>query len=106
MCTCAILSLLRLVIDMSNMIVDILKIRQNELRMYLEGPVPKALTAPLALVDIVCCLVTDHTRCRKRFAVQSHEHPPGRKTFGSHERPPRRRRSVEGDKGAVTEDAP
>ena len=57
MCTCAILSLLRLEINIVNSIVDILKIKDNRLGLYPEeGPVPKALVAPFALVDIVCCV--------------------------------------------------
>jgi len=59
MCTCVILSLLWLVINIVNIIVDILKIRQNELEIYLEeGPVPKAPATLFALVDIVGCLRT------------------------------------------------
>jgi len=56
MCTCAILSLLRLVIKIA-IVVYILKIKYNRLGLYPEeGPVPKAPVAPFALVDIVCCL--------------------------------------------------
>jgi len=57
MCTCAILPLLRLVINIANIMIDILKNRQNELSLYLEeGPVLKEPTAPIVLVDIVRCL--------------------------------------------------
>jgi len=60
MYTCAILSLLRLEINITNIIattVDILKIKNNRLRFYSEKkPVPKAPAAPFTLVDIVCCL--------------------------------------------------
>jgi len=60
MCTCAILSLLRLEINIANInatTADILKIKGNHLRLYPEeGPVPKAPAAPFALVDIVRCL--------------------------------------------------
>jgi len=56
MCTCAILSLLRLEINIANTTVDILKIKYNRLGLYPEGPVPKAPAAPFALVDIVRCL--------------------------------------------------
>ena len=60
MCTCAILSLLRLEINIARTTattVDILKVKNNRLRLYPEeGPVPKAPAAPFALVDIVRCL--------------------------------------------------
>ena len=60
MCTCAILSLLRLDINIADTTVDILKIKDNQLGLYglypEEGPVPKEPAAPFALVDIVCCL--------------------------------------------------
>ena len=59
MCTCASLSLLRLEINIANTtatIADILKVKNNRLRLYPEeGPVPKAPAAPFALVDIVRC---------------------------------------------------
>jgi hypothetical protein len=56
MCTYAILSLLKLEINIA-IVVDILKIKYNRLGLYPEeGPVPKAPTAPFALVDIVRCL--------------------------------------------------
>jgi hypothetical protein len=42
MSTCVILSLLRLEINIANTTVDILKIKDNRLRLYPEeGPVPK-----------------------------------------------------------------
>jgi len=59
MCTCAILSLLRLKINIARTTADILKIIDinNRLRLYPEeGPVPKASADPFTLVDIVCCL--------------------------------------------------
>ena len=57
MYTCAILSLLRLEINIANITVDILKIKDNQLGLYPEeGLVPKAPAAPFTLVDIVCCL--------------------------------------------------
>jgi hypothetical protein len=57
MCTCANSSLVRLVINIANMIADVLKIRHNSLELYPEeGLVSKAPTAPFALVDIVCYL--------------------------------------------------
>jgi len=53
MCTCAILSLHRLEINIANT-VNILKIKYNRLGLYPEeGPVPKTPVAPCALVDIV-----------------------------------------------------
>jgi len=56
MCTCAILSLLRLEINIANTTADILKMKDNRLGLYPEeGPVPKAPAAPFTLVDIVCC---------------------------------------------------
>jgi len=56
-CTCAILSLLRLEINIANTTVDILKIKDNHLRLYSEeGPVPKAPAAPFTLVNIVHCV--------------------------------------------------
>jgi len=56
MCTYAISSLLRLVINVA-IVIDILKIKYNRLGLYLEeGPLPKAPTASFALVDIVRCL--------------------------------------------------
>jgi len=58
-CTCAILSLLKLEINIANTTAtttDILKTKNNRLRLYPEeGPVPKAPAAPFALVDIVRC---------------------------------------------------
>ena len=57
MCTCAILSLLRLEINIANITADILKIKDNRLGLYPEEePVRKAPAAPFTLVDIVCCL--------------------------------------------------
>jgi len=57
MCTCAILSLLRLEINIAN-IVDIQKIKYNHLGLYPEeGPMPKAPAVPFALVNIVCWLM-------------------------------------------------
>jgi len=60
MCTCAILSLLRLEINIARTTAttaDILKTKSNRLRLYPEeGPVPKAPAAPFTLVDIVCCM--------------------------------------------------
>jgi len=57
MCMCVILSLLRLEINIARTTADILKIIDNCLRLYPEeGPVPKAPTAPFALVDIVHCV--------------------------------------------------
>jgi len=57
MCTCVILSLLRLVINIPNTIVDILKNKQSGLRMYPEKrQVSKAPATPFVLVDIVRCL--------------------------------------------------
>ena len=57
MCTYAILSLLRLEINIVNSTVDILKINDNRLGLYpQEGPVTKAPAAPFALVDIVRCV--------------------------------------------------
>jgi len=57
MCTCTILSLFRLEINIANTTADILKIKDNQIRLYPEeGPVPKAPAAPFALVDIVRCL--------------------------------------------------
>ena len=59
-CTCVILSLLRLEINIAKTTAttaDILKMKNNRLRLYPEeGPVPKAPAAPFTLVDIVCCL--------------------------------------------------
>jgi len=56
MCMCAILSLLRLEINIINT-VNILKIKYNHLGLYpKEGSLPKTPTAPFALVDIVRCL--------------------------------------------------
>ena len=58
MCTCTILSLLRLEINIANTTADILKIKESRLDLYpKEGPVPKTPVAPFALVDIVCCLL-------------------------------------------------
>ena len=60
MCTCAILSLLRIEINIENTTAtttDILKVKNNCLRLYPEeGPVPKAPTTPFALVGIVRCV--------------------------------------------------
>ena len=60
MCTCVILSLLRLEINIANTTAtttDILKTKNNRLRLYREeGPVPKAPAAQFALVDIVRCV--------------------------------------------------
>ena len=54
MCTCVILSLLRLQINIARtnaITADILKVKNNCLRLYPEeGPVPKAPAAPFALV--------------------------------------------------------
>jgi len=58
MCTCAILSLLILEINIADTTAtttNILKKKNNRLRLYPEGPVPKAPVAPFALVDIVRC---------------------------------------------------
>ena len=60
MCTCAILSLLSLEINIARTTAttaDILKTKNNHLRLYPEeGPVPKAPAAPFTLVDIVRCV--------------------------------------------------
>jgi len=60
MCTCVILSLLRLEINIANptaTTADILKTKNNRLSLYPEeGPVPKAPAASFALVDIVRCV--------------------------------------------------
>ena len=60
MYTCAILSLLRLEINIVNTTAttaDILKMKNIRSRLYPEeGPVPKAPAAPFALVDIVRCV--------------------------------------------------
>ena len=60
MCTCAILSLLSLEINIARTTAtttDIQKMKNNRLRLYPEErPVPKAPAAPFALVDIVRCL--------------------------------------------------
>jgi len=60
MFTCAILSLLRLEINIANITTttaDILETKNNHLILYTEeGPVLKAPAAPFTLVDIVCCL--------------------------------------------------
>jgi len=57
--TCAVLSVLRLEINIARTtatIADIMKMKNNRLRLYPEeGPVPKAPAAPFTLVDIVCC---------------------------------------------------
>ena len=56
MCTGAILSLLGLEINIT-ITVDILKIKYSCLELYQEeGPVPKTLEAPFALINIVRCL--------------------------------------------------
>ena len=95
MCTCAILSLLRLEINIANTTADILKMKDNQLGLYpKEGPVPKAPTAPFTLRHGVLLEVVDLSRCRKMFAVQSRERPPRRRSnYRSPERPLGRRRS-------------
>jgi len=65
MCMCAILSLLRLLINIA-IAVDILKIKYNHLGLYPEeGPVPKVTDGSIYTSQHSALLeVADHSRCR------------------------------------------
>jgi len=83
MCMCVILPLLRLVINIANIIVDILKIRKKYIRDVPVGGTSAEDTGGSIRTSrhSVLLEVVDHSRCRNWFAVQSREHPPRRKRF-------------------------
>jgi len=66
MCTCAILSLLRLEINIANITADILKIKDNRLGLYPEERPAIHTSRHSVLLEVV-----DLSRCRLMFGVVS-----------------------------------
>ena len=83
MCTCAILSILRLEINIAKTTTHMENKRQS-IKIVPRGGTSAEGTGGSIRISRHSALlaVVDHSRCRKMFAVQSHERPLGRRRLG------------------------